>query len=154
MERLFWTQTKNPDTPNTLINSNGSIITLDRFEDNGYALFNELLGYQETSKTVYRSGNLILKKHPDGGVYISSNFSDKDEAGRTIGFMFFTKNTTKSEVIKDLLFFSGLVKKSLSDQDIKNIKRNIQWSNKQINGLVLAAIITILIIYMLWRKLN
>lgn len=153
MERLFWIQNNNPNTPNTLIDTKGTIITLDRTEEEGYELFNELLDYQETSKMIFRSGNLSLKKHPDGGIFISSNFLDKDDSGRKMGFMFFTTNTTKNEVIKDLLFYSGLVKRTLEDQDIENLNRNINNKNKQI-VILIAAAITILLIYMIWKNNN
>lgn len=153
MERLFWIQNENPNTPNTLIDKKGTIISLDHSEDYGNELFNELLNYQETSKTVYSSGNLSIKKHTDGGVFISSNFLDKDDSERKMGFMFFTENTSKDEVIKDLLFFSGLVKRTLVDQDVQNINRNINKKNNQIVKLIAAAI-AILIIFMLWKKLG
>ncbi len=153
MERLFWVQNENPSTPNTLIDTKGTIITLDRSEDEGYELFDELLDYQETSKTVFYSGNLSLKKHPDGGIFISSNFLDKDDSGRKMGFMFFTKNNAKNEVIKDLLFFSGLVKRKLVDQDIENINKNINRNkNKKQIVILIAAAIAILIIYMVWNN--
>ena len=65
-------------------------------------LFNKLLDYQETSKQVYRSGNVSIKKHLNGGYFISSNFSNKDDIGRPMAFMFFTQNETKEKIIKEL----------------------------------------------------
>lgn len=153
MEKLFWIQNENPNTPNTLIDKDGAVISLDNSEDYGYELFNQLLKYQENFKTLYTGKNLTIKGNVNRGIFISSNFMEKDDSGRKMGFMFFTKNTSKNEVIKDLMYFSGLVKRTVVPKDLKEINRNLKVRNNQILKLIAAAI-AVLIILVLWKKLN
>ncbi len=157
MVRLFWTQNENPNIPNTLISTKGEIITLDKQENEGNELFNKLLDYQEASKTVYHSGNLFIKKYFEGGYFISSNFSEKDDSNRRMGFMFFTQNSKKEDVINDLLFFSKLIQRNLTDQDkasiSKELSEDINRKKKQIVKLIIA-VIAILTIYVIWKNLN
>ena len=151
--KLFWTQNESPNKSDTLIDTNGTIIELEVDDNEGAVLFNKLLDYQETSKQVYRSGNVSIKKHLNGGYFISSNFSNKDDIGRPMAFMFFTQNETKEKIIKDLLFFSNLIQRNITDQDRVNIENALNKNNKQIVKLI-AAVIVILIIYMVWKKIS
>ena len=153
MKRLFWIQNENPNIPNTIIDKEGKKISLDRSEDYGNELFNELLNYQETFKTIYNSKNLSIKRQKNGGIFISSNFLEKDDSGRRMGFMFFTKETSKKNIINDLLFFSNQVKRTLADQDLNEIERNTDNNNGQILKLIATAI-AILLIYIVWKNLN
>jgi hypothetical protein len=153
MKRLFWIQNENPNIPNTIIDNEGKKISLHRSEDDGNKLFNELLNYQETFKTIYSSQNLSIKKRNNGGIFISSNFLEKDESGRRMGFMFFTEQASKKNIINDLLFFSGQVKRTLADQDLNDINRTFDNNNKEIIKLIAAAI-AILLIYIVWKELN
>lgn len=157
MIRLFWTQNKNPSLSNTVINADGEVMTYDKSNKHTAKLVNDLLDYQETSILKFQKDNLYIREYPKGGIFISSNFSNKDDKGRKMAFMFFTQNTKKEGVIDDLLFFSGLVNRTLKSQDIGNINKElskrINKENKQIIKLIAVAI-AIVIIYMLWKKLS
>lgn len=155
--KLFWTQNENPNISDTLIDTNGIIIELEADDNDGSVLFNELLDYQETSKPVYKSGNVSIKKHLSGGYFISSNFSNKDDIGRPMAFMFFTQNKSKEKIISDLLFFCNLIQRSITNQDRVNIdkalSKDTNINNKQIVKFIAVAI-AVLIIYMLWKKIS
>lgn len=155
MFRLFWTQNENPSIPNTLITPDGEILKLDREENEGSDLFEELLQYQESSFKIFESGNLLIKKHATKGYFISSNFFEKDDSDRNMGFMFFTENTEKNLVIADLLFFSNKIRRSLTDKDLQNINEKIPYrlANEKIL-IIIIAIIAILTIYIIWDQKN
>tara|TARA_R110002126_G_C10483197_1_gene502142 strand:- start:3239 stop:3709 length:471 start_codon:yes stop_codon:yes gene_type:complete len=155
--RIFWAQNEKPSIPDTLIDENGKIYKLGDEDYEGSSLFNKLLDYQTITKTVYQSGNLVIKRHLNKGFFISSNFSDKDDIGRPMAFMFYTENNTKESIISDLLFFSKLIKRTITNEDNRNIETEILKATKENNKKIvklIAVIITALIIYMLWKKIS
>lgn len=158
MVKIFWAQNQNPNLPNTLINYKGEIFELNKDEIIGQELFDELLHYQELSIPLYDLGNLKIKKYNEGGYFISSNFIEEDDLNRKLGFMFFTQNTKKSEVISDLCFFSNQIKRSLTNEDITNIDKGLgkelNKANKQIIKLIAAAVVVVLLIYAIWKEIS
>jgi hypothetical protein len=155
MFRLFWTQNENPNVPNTFITTDGEILTLDQDENEGADLFSELISYQESSMKIYKSRNLLISKHPIKGFFISSNFSEKDDFDRNMGFMFFTEHTDRKDVISDLLFFSNIVSRNLTDKDLTDLNRKLPHDSnrKQILKLIIAAI-AVLTAYLIWKQIN
>ncbi len=157
MIRLFWTQNENPSLSNTVIDTNGTVLTFDKSNLTTVKLVNDLLDYQETSILLFQSSNLYIRKYPKGGIFISSNFSNKDDNGRKMAFMFYTQNKTKEMIIKDLLFFSNLIQRNLTEEDNVNINKVLSKETtknyKQILILIAAAI-AIITIYMLWKNNN
>ena len=157
MQRLFWAQNENPNTPNTLINDRGSVFLMGQQENKAQDLFDSLLNHQNISKKRYQEGNLLIKKHPKGGFFISSNFIERDEANRQMGFMFFTPNTGRDEVIADLYFFSDIINRSLTETDKTTIYNELNVKSPFISKGIIALIavaVSIIIIYILWKKLN
>lgn len=162
MQRLFWAQNENPNTPNTLINETGAVFAMGQQQDGeAQDLFDSLLSLQDTSKKVYQEGNLLIKKHPQGGFFISSNFTERDEANRQMGFMFFTPKTTGDGVLADLYFFSNRIKRNLTEADKVNIQKELESESPAISkgiiialAIVLIIIVIIIITYTLWRESN
>ena len=157
MQRLFWAQNENPNTPNTLINERGSVFLMGQQENKAQDLFDSLLNHQNISKKRYQEGNLLIKKHPKGGFFISSNFLERDEANRQMGFMFFTPNTSRDEVIADLYFFSDIIKRSLTESDKATIYKELNVKSPFISKGIIALIavaVSIIIIYILWKILS
>ena len=157
MQRLFWAQNENPNTPNTLINERGSVFLMGQQENKAQDLFDSLLNHQNISKKRYQEGNLLIKKHPKGGFFISSNFLERDEANRQMGFMFFTPNTSRDEVIADLYFFSDIIKRSLTESDKATIYKELNVKSPFISkGIIalIAVVVSIIIIYILWKILS
>lgn len=157
MIKLFWTQNENPSLLNTVIDPNGEVIPFDSANEICVKIVDDLLNYQESSILKFQKSNLYIREYPKGGVFISSNFLEKDDKGRTMAFMFFTQKTKKEDVIEDLLFFSRLVNRTLKSQDIgsinKELSKGIKKKNNQIVKLIAVAI-AMIIIYMLWKKLS
>lgn len=157
MVKIFWVQNENPNASNTLINNKGETFELNKDEIIGQELFDELLNYQELSTPLYHLGNLKIKKYGEGGYFISSNFIEEDDLDRKLGFMFFTQNTKKSEVISDLFFFSNQIKLNLTNDDANNIDKELdkefKKTKKQIIKLI-TAVLMVLLIYVIWREIS
>jgi hypothetical protein len=104
---------------------------------------------------IYKSRNLLISKHPIKGFFISSNFSEKDDFDRNMGFMFFTEHTDRKDVISDLLFFSNIVSRNLTDKDLTDLNRKLPHDSnrKQILKLIIAAI-AVLTAYLIWKQIN
>jgi hypothetical protein len=154
MKKLFWTQNKKTSLSNTVITSNGDILPFDKSNDITVQIVDDLLEFQEISKLKYQGNNLYIRKHPKKGYFISSNFSNKDDNGRKMAFMFFTQNTKSKEVLQDLVFFSGLINRNLQEKDIVIMENELNTKNKKSVFTLIAIFVVVLSIYMLWKKMS
>ncbi|MDO4526087.1 MAG: hypothetical protein Q4B61_12245 [Bacteroidales bacterium] len=114
MNTIFWTQNESPLIPNTLI------IDGTRSEFEGNKLQNEamkILGSTSDWKVIdYVNSSLKVKFKDDEGYLISSCFTDVDEAGRPMPFMFYSNATDFLSVVDELR------------DHFKHLNRTYNWS--------------------------
>ena len=157
MIKLFWTQNKNSSLSNTVIDSDGEVLPYDKSNEVTVKIVDDLLEYQEISLLKFQGNNLYIRINPNGGTFISSNFSNKDDSGRKMAFMFFSENTNSKEVIQDLKFFSGLINRNLQEEDLIKIKNELTSNNKKSKKsmfTLIAIFVVVILIYMLWKKMS
>lgn len=185
MIKILWTQNKNPSTPSSIINSEGKLISIDSSSVEGFDLFDKLLQYEKSCTQVFAGGNLVIKEYQKKvkgllkkseiiGCFISSVYTEKDDFGRLMPFMYYTDIVKSDEIILDLKNYSKKINKTMHENDINIIKIYIEkgvdgvndyypeeGSNKKNEGrnfkkktLVIVGTILIILIYILWIKMR
>lgn len=159
MKKILWTQTEKPSIPNTILNSDGEVITVDALRDGGFELFDELLDYQKSSIELFTENNLVIKINSQKGIiskktigyFISSAYDNKDDVGRLLPFMFYIESKDINEIVQNLETFSTKINRKLFDSDIVNIKYQIKKNRiKKKIEIIIGAILVIIILYKLW----
>jgi hypothetical protein len=158
MKKILWAQNEKPSIPNTIINSDGDVITVDAIRDGGFELFDELFDYQKSSTVFFTENNLVIKRNVQNGIisktkgyFISSAYDNKDDVGRLMPYMFYIESKDVDEIVKNLKAFSDKIHRNLFDSDIKNIKEQINRHNlkKKIKKII-GVILLIICGYKLW----
>ncbi|WP_264521159.1 hypothetical protein [Flavobacterium sp. N1994] len=158
MKKILWAQNENSSIPNTIINTEGKIISIDDLNDGGFELFDELLDFQKSSIEIFKENNLIVKSSNQKGLiskskgyFISSVFDNKDDFGRLMPFMFYIESKDVEEIIKVLEESSTKINRAIFRSDIKNIKDSINRKNiKKKAKIIIGVILIIIILYSLW----
>jgi hypothetical protein len=158
MKKILWAQNEKSSIANTIINSEGEVISVDALRDGGFELFDELFDYQKSSIEIFMENNLIIKRNIKKGIvsktkgyFISSVYDNKDDVGRLMPFMFFIESKDGEEIIKNLEAFSAKINRKLLAYDVENIRINIkrQKIKKKIKTIV-GIVLLIIILYKLW----
>lgn len=161
MKKILWAQNEKSSIPNTIINSEGDVISVDALRDGGFELFDELFDYQKSSIEIFSENNLVIKRNVQKriisktiGYFISSAYENKDDVGRLMPFMFYIESKKVEEIVENLEAFSSKIDRKIFLSDIDNIKKHIKTHRikkkiKTIIGVVLATII----LYKIWIKI-
>lgn len=159
MKKILWTQTEKPSIPNTILNSDGEVITVDALRDGGFELFDELLDYQKSSIELFSENNLVIKINSQKGIiskktigyFISSVYDNEDDVGRLLPFMFYIESKDINEIVQNLETFSTKIHRKLFDSDIENIKHQIKINRiKKKIKIIIGVILLIIILCKLW----
>lgn len=159
MKKILWTQTEKPSIPNTILNSDGEVITVDALRDGGFELFDELLDYQKSSIELFSENNLVIKINSQKGIiskktigyFISSVYDNEDDVGRLLPFMFYIESKDINEIVQNLETFSTKIHRKLFDSDIENIKHQIKINRIKKNiKIIIGVILLIIILCKLW----
>ena len=146
-KNILWFQ--DPDNKaNNVISVDGDVLTAK--SSNEYDEYYKIL-YSLDKKTQKISTKTTTISKVDNGLFIKGYFSEKDNLGRNIGFMFFTDSSNVDEVINRLKHETQLHKMNCTDETFIEIK---SWSYKQTltSILILISIVaTISILYALFK---
>ena len=157
--KKMWTKTEKPSIPNTILNSDGEVITVDALRDGGFELFDELLDYQKSSIELFSENNLVIKINSQKGIiskktigyFISSVYDNEDDVGRLLPFMFYIESKDINEIVQNLETFSTKIHRKLFDSDIENIKHQIKINRiKKKIKIIIGVILLIIILCKLW----
>lgn len=158
MKKILWTQNEKSSIPNTIINSEGKVISVDALRDGGFELFDELFDYQKFSTEIFTKNNLVIKRNIKKGIisktkgyFISSVYDNEDDIGRLMPFMFFIESKDVEEIVKNLEAFSAKINRKLFVSDVENIKKKIKRNrNKKKIKIIVGLVMVIILLYKLW----
>lgn len=158
MKKILWTQNENPSIPNTIVNSEGNVISVDAVRDGGFELFDELLEYQKSGVDVLLKNNLVVKRNKQKGVtsetigyFIKSVYDNKDNKGRLMPFMFYIESRDPKEVLEVLETCSTKLNRKLFNSDLHNIELVIKKNKFKKKIIVtIVIILMIIILFKIW----
>ena len=157
MRKIFWAQNESIDVSNTVINYKGEQFSTDHADIEGYNLFQKLLEIEEDSKPFFKKDNLIIKQHPSGGHFISSNFLETDNSNRRMGFMLFSLELNAQNVIDDLKYYGDILGRTFSIEDLNYLSNNFKIKKNTNLKMILALstiVLLLLLIFILWKVKN
>jgi hypothetical protein len=159
MKKILWAQNEKSSIPNTIINSEGEVISVDALRDGGFELFDELFDYQKSSIEFFTENNLVIKINSQKGIiskktigyFISSVYDNEDDVGRLLPFMFYIESKDINEIVQNLETFSTKIHRKLFDSDIENIMHQIKINRiKKKIKIIIGVILLIIILCKLW----